>query len=56
MLQNKKVYCQNCIHYRPKMVVIAIDHPCVKHQFYNRNKNNNCEDYKRKWWMFWEIK
>lgn len=63
-----KVYCNNCKYfYRRVDCNMRSYFYCKKHitakedlMFYNDfsyqfnfNDNNNCSDYKRKWWKFW---
>lgn len=42
----KKVYCKNCYADGE----MDLSYVCITCMF---NKNNNCKNYKRKWWKFW---
>jgi hypothetical protein len=47
----KLVYCKNCRNFIPEGCGVMTE-PCKIHPFYNRNKKNDCKDY-RIWWKFW---
>ena len=44
------ISCKNCAHYWVHEK--AMIEPCHIHPFYNRNKNGDCIDYRRKWYLF----
>ena len=65
--REKKKYCENCKYYIdlfgslffPDGFMGEVDHcvndktPMWENPLLNRNFNNDCESYKRKWWKFW---
>lgn len=58
-MKNKKVYCKNCKFKNNMRHIIKYDSAlCIKldeykETFFEKNKNNNCIDYKHKWYKFW---
>jgi hypothetical protein len=44
--------CENCKHHNPKEYR-AMMFPCKIHPFCIKNRNDDCPDYKTKWWKFW---
>ena len=58
--EDNRVYCKDCKYLRIEKddfmgacfcdVVYPVIHLTV---YSDPNKNNDCEDYKRKWWKFW---
>lgn len=44
-------YCQDCKYYWDH-TKSQIEN-CELHPYYYRNRNHNCIDYKKKWFLFW---
>ena len=46
-----KKHCRHCVYYwnHDKSMI----EPCSIHPYYNRNRNNDCKDFKKKWYLFW---
>ena len=44
-------HCRHCVYYwnHDKTMI----EPCSIHPYYNRNKNHDCKDFKKKWYLFW---
>jgi hypothetical protein len=66
VMKGRKVYCKNCKHYYPSQKASQVDcyvkinekNP-IGQQLYRtafceeKNKNYNCIDYEKKWYLFW---
>jgi hypothetical protein len=65
-MSNKDVYCKYCIHCTPgflnRSCIIFIKEKTYyekeeKTRYFflaeQKNKNNDCKDFKRKWYLFW---
>lgn len=48
----KKKECKDCKFFIKDGMGVMTE-PCIIHPYYDRNRNGDCQDYKRLWYKFW---